>query len=123
MFLLFCVLMSYYPLRRHDGQVMAMLMIGYAAHRYVNELLRADERPEGFESWTSVVLFVAGIALWLWLARRPAQYRYRPAAVKAAAPAPVASEAVRAAGPTAVSSAPAATATSAARPGPRRNDR
>ncbi len=50
MFLLFWVLMFYYPFRRHDGQVMAILMIGYAAHRYVNELLRADERPVGFES-------------------------------------------------------------------------
>ena len=122
MFLLFWVLMFYYPFRRHDGQVMAVLMIGYAAHRYVNELLRADERPEGFESWTSVVLFVAGITLWLWLARRPAQYRYQPA-VKAAFPAPAASEAVRVASPTVVSPAPAATATSTARPGPRRNDR
>ena len=87
MFLLFWVLMFYYPFRRHDGQVMAVLMIGYSLHRYVNELLRADERPVGFESWTSVILFVAGVALWLWLARRPAQYTYKPAAKTAARPA------------------------------------
>src|SRR5207302_1368114 len=67
MFLLFLLLTAYYPFRRHDGQVMALMMVCYAAHRYVNELLRADERPEGFEKWSSVVLFAAGAALWLWL--------------------------------------------------------
>jgi phosphatidylglycerol---prolipoprotein diacylglyceryl transferase len=77
MILLFLLLTAYYPFRRHDGQVMALMMICYAAHRYLNELLRADERPEGFESWTSVILLVAGVALWLWLQRQPAQYRFQ----------------------------------------------
>ncbi len=89
MFLLFWVLTFYYPFRRHDGEIMALLMIGYSVHRYVNELLRADERPVGFESWTSVILFVAGVALWVWLARRPAQYRYQSAAATPAASATV----------------------------------
>ena len=75
MVLLFLVLSAYYPFRRHDGQVMALMMVGYSMHRYVNELLRADQRPVGFEAWTSVVLFAAGVLLWLWLARWPAQYR------------------------------------------------
>jgi phosphatidylglycerol:prolipoprotein diacylglycerol transferase len=75
MFLLFLLLTAYYPFRRHDGQVIALLMICYAVHRYLNEMLRADERPVGFESWTSVVLFVAGVGLWIWLWTRPAQYR------------------------------------------------
>ena len=119
MFLLFWVLTFYYPFRRHDGEIMALLMIGYSVHRYVNELLRADERPVGFESWTSVILFVAGVALWVWLARRPAQYRYQPAAA-----APAASEAVPSGGPSVISSASSpTTATSAGRPGPRRNGR
>ena len=77
MALLFLLLSAYYPFRRHDGQVMALMMIGYSMHRYVNELLRADERPVGFEAWTSVILFAGGVLLWLWLARRPAQYRLR----------------------------------------------
>jgi len=75
MALLFLLLTAYYPFRRHDGQVVALLMICYAVHRYLNEMLRADERPVGFESWTSVVLFVAGVVLWVYLWRRPAQYR------------------------------------------------
>jgi phosphatidylglycerol---prolipoprotein diacylglyceryl transferase len=85
MFLLFLLLTAYYPFRRHDGQVMALLMICYAAHRYLNEMLRADERPVGFESWTSVILFVAGVALWIYLWRRPAQYRFQTASDRAAA--------------------------------------
>jgi phosphatidylglycerol:prolipoprotein diacylglycerol transferase len=75
MFLMFLVLTAYYPLRRHDGQVIAVLMVGYGIHRYLNELLRDDPRPKGFESYTSVILVVAGMALWLYLQTRPAQYR------------------------------------------------
>jgi prolipoprotein diacylglyceryltransferase len=86
MFLLFLLLLAYYPFRRHDGQVMALLMMGYAVHRALNEMLRDDPRPEGFEKYTSWFVFAAGLVLWLWLWSRPAQYR---AAVKpAAAPEP-----------------------------------
>jgi prolipoprotein diacylglyceryltransferase len=87
MFLMFLVLTAYYPLRRHDGQVIAVLMVGYGIHRYLNELLRDDPRPKGFESYTSVFLVVAGIALWLYLQARPAQHRTeaKKGAVEAAA--------------------------------------
>jgi phosphatidylglycerol---prolipoprotein diacylglyceryl transferase len=71
MALLFLVLTAYYPLRRRQGQVMAVLMVGYGIHRYLNELLRDDPRPQGFESYTSVILVVAGIALWMYLQTRP----------------------------------------------------
>jgi prolipoprotein diacylglyceryltransferase len=71
MFLLFLVLTAYYPLRRREGQAIAVLMVGYGIHRYLNELLRDDPRPKGFESYTSVFLIVAGIALWLYLQTRP----------------------------------------------------
>jgi prolipoprotein diacylglyceryltransferase len=72
MFLLFLVLTAYYPLRRYPGQVMAVLMMGYAVHRFLNEMLRDDPRPIEFERYTSVALFVAGLALWLVLQRLPA---------------------------------------------------
>jgi len=72
MALLFLVLTAYYPLRGRQGQVMAVLMIGYGIHRYLNELLRDDPRPQGFESYTSIFLVVAGIALWAYLQTRPA---------------------------------------------------
>jgi phosphatidylglycerol:prolipoprotein diacylglycerol transferase len=70
--LLFLLLTAYYPLRRRPGQVLAVLMVGYGIHRYLNELLRDDPRPQGFESYTSIILVVAGIGWWLYLQSRPA---------------------------------------------------
>ncbi len=71
MVLLFLLLTAYYPFRRRKGQVMALLMVGYGIHRYLNELLRDDPRPKGFESYTSVFLVVAGLVLWTYLQMRP----------------------------------------------------
>jgi prolipoprotein diacylglyceryltransferase len=75
MLLLFLFLLAYTPFRRRDGQVIAVLMIGYGFHRYFNEMLRGDVRPTGFEHWTSLVLIIAGAALFAWLWRQPAQYQ------------------------------------------------
>ncbi|HXG08998.1 MAG TPA: prolipoprotein diacylglyceryl transferase family protein [Gemmataceae bacterium] len=77
MFLLFLLLTAFYPLRRHDGEVIALLMVGYAIHRYLNEMLRNDVRPEGFEKYASILLFVAGLVIFVWLRRKPAQYPAR----------------------------------------------
>jgi prolipoprotein diacylglyceryltransferase len=67
MALLLLLLLAYEPFRRRPGQVMAVLMVGYAIHRSLNELLRDDPRPVGFERYTSVALLAAGVVLWLWL--------------------------------------------------------
>jgi prolipoprotein diacylglyceryltransferase len=75
MFLLFLVLTAYYPLHTRDGQVMAVLMVCYGAHRFFNEMLRDDPRPVGFERYSSVLLVGAGLALLAWTWLRPAQYR------------------------------------------------
>jgi prolipoprotein diacylglyceryltransferase len=75
MFLLFLLLTTYYPFRRRDGEVMVLLMVCYAVHRFLNELLRADSRPVEFERYSSVILFACGVGLYLWLLRKPAQYR------------------------------------------------
>src|SRR5437763_276455 len=56
MVLLFLLLLAYEPFRRHDGQVMAVLMMGYALHRYLNEILRDDPRPESFVRYSSAML-------------------------------------------------------------------
>jgi phosphatidylglycerol:prolipoprotein diacylglycerol transferase len=63
MLLLFLLLVAYYPFRRHDGQLMALLMIGYGIHRYFNEILRADPRPTGFESVISILLVMGGVEI------------------------------------------------------------
>ncbi len=78
MFLLLLLLLAYEPFRRRDGQIMALLMVGYGIHRFLNEMLRDDPRPEGFESYTSVVLVAAGLALWLWLQLKPAAKEMEP---------------------------------------------
>ena len=71
MVLLILFLLAYYPYRRHDGQLMVLLMIGYAVHRFVNESLRIEPAVSGgltLSQWGSVVILVAavGIELYLW---------------------------------------------------------
>ena len=81
MALLFLLMAAFFPLRRHDGEIVSLLMIGYGLHRSLNEMLRGDVRPEGFEKYVSLCLIAAGIGLMLWLWRKPVQYK--PAAVPA----------------------------------------
>jgi prolipoprotein diacylglyceryltransferase len=78
MFLLFLLLMAYYPFRRHDGEVMVLFMLCYAAHRFVNEMLRNDTDPVAFGMTLSqngsIIVFVVALLLAIWLWRRPVQY-------------------------------------------------
>jgi len=74
MVLLLLLLLAYSPFKTRDGQVMAVLLVCYAVHRYLNELLRSDDRPTGFESYGSLLLLAAGLGFMIWLWRRPAQY-------------------------------------------------
>ena len=71
MALLILLLLAYYPYRRHDGQLMVMLMVGYAIHRFINESLRIEPVIGAgltLSQWGSVVIFVAavGIEVYLW---------------------------------------------------------
>jgi hypothetical protein len=87
MLLMFLLLTAYYPLRRRDGEVMIIFMIGYAVHRFLNEMLRNDTDPvlrlnvwgmalEPTLSQCGSILFliVALILAWM-LWRKPVQYR------------------------------------------------
>jgi len=72
----------FYPGRRRDGEVMALLMVAYPILRFVNESLRADE-PAVVAGLTaaqaiSVGLLLAGVATWCTLARRPGVTRHSP---------------------------------------------
>jgi phosphatidylglycerol:prolipoprotein diacylglycerol transferase len=65
----------YYPRRRRDGEVMALLMVTYPITRFLIECLRDDERPF-FAGMTisqniSVVLLAAGLLTWSYLIRLP----------------------------------------------------
>jgi hypothetical protein len=67
MILVLLLLLAFDSLKRREGQVMALIMICYGIHRYVNEILRIDVRPAGFESYISVLLFFSGIGMMVWL--------------------------------------------------------
>jgi hypothetical protein len=78
--LLMLVLLAYEPLGRNPGQVMALLLVGYGIHRYLNEILRDDPRPRDFEWLGSAVCVAAGVVLWLVLQRRTAARKALPPA-------------------------------------------
>ena len=75
--LLLCLLaLAYYPIRRRDGEVMALLMVTYPISRILIEYLRSDERVF-FAGMTisqniSLGLFICGLAYWYQLSRLPA---------------------------------------------------
>lgn len=73
--LLLALLSVYYPRRRRDGEVMALLMVTYPVTRFLNESLRGDEGAV-FAGLTmaqniSVVLLLCGLVAWSYLARLP----------------------------------------------------
>ena len=74
--LLLCLLLTaYYPLRKRDGEVMALLMVTYPVTRFLIEWLRNDE-GSFFAGLTisqniSLGIFALGLINWAWLRRRP----------------------------------------------------
>jgi phosphatidylglycerol---prolipoprotein diacylglyceryl transferase len=73
---LMVLLLAYSPIRRRDGEVMALLMVTYPITRVLIEFLRNDERVF-FAGMTisqniSVVLALCGLAFWYQLSRSPA---------------------------------------------------
>lgn len=70
MVLLIFFLLAYYPYRRHDGQLMVLLMVGYALHRFVNESLRIEPTIGlglTLSQWGSVVIFATAVAIEIYL--------------------------------------------------------
>jgi prolipoprotein diacylglyceryltransferase len=73
--LLFLLLTAFYPFRRHYGEVFILFMLCYALHRFLNEMLRDDTDPLAdrltLSQNGSILFFLAGVALWLWIRRQP----------------------------------------------------
>lgn len=69
------LLSAYYPLRRRDGEVAALLLVTYPITRALIEYLRGDEAAVflgmTISQTVSAVLFLAGVAFWAWLLKRP----------------------------------------------------
>lgn len=73
--LLLALLTAYFPLRRRDGEVMALLMVTYPVTRFLIEGLRDDEPPI-FAGMTlsqniSVAILACGLVAWYRLSRLP----------------------------------------------------
>jgi len=81
---LLLLLSAFFPLRRRDGEVAALLMVTYAITRFLIEFLRNDDGAfvAALVSQTiSVALFLTGLAFWAWLVKQPAElYRDQDAA-------------------------------------------
>lgn len=79
MVLLIGLLLAFYPFRRHDGQLMTLLMFGYAIHRFINESLRIEPAVGmglTLSQWGSVVIFAAAVGIegYLWI-RMPSRWK------------------------------------------------
>jgi phosphatidylglycerol:prolipoprotein diacylglycerol transferase len=73
--LLAWVLWSYYPYRRRDGEVMALLLILHPISRFLLEAIRVDESPVwgtglSISQNLSLAFFLIGVAMWLILQRQ-----------------------------------------------------
>jgi prolipoprotein diacylglyceryltransferase len=93
MVLLILLLLAYYPYRRHDGQLMVLLMVGYAVHRFINESLRIEPTIGlglTLSQWGSVVIFAAAVAIeaYLWRTSPSRWAGESPPAPPAAVPPP-----------------------------------
>lgn len=79
-FLLFLVLWFYYPLRRADGQVTALMLSLYPLIRFLLEWIRTDEAGQfgtslTISQWVSLALVASAIGLW-WASRRFGDLRF-----------------------------------------------
>ena len=69
------LLSAFYPFRRRDGEVMALLMVTYPISRFFIETLRDDEGVFliglTISQFISVVLFPCGLVAWAYLSSLP----------------------------------------------------
>lgn len=74
-FVLMALLLAFFPLRRRDGEVMALLMVSYPVTRFLIEWLRNDEGAflvgMTISQTISVAVFTGGVLMWGWLVTRP----------------------------------------------------
>jgi phosphatidylglycerol:prolipoprotein diacylglycerol transferase len=71
-------LWNYYPYRRRDGEVAALLITVYPITRFLLEAIRVDEPGQlgtefSISQWISAVLLVGAAAAWFMLRARPRQ--------------------------------------------------
>jgi phosphatidylglycerol:prolipoprotein diacylglycerol transferase len=76
-------LWSWYPFRRRDGEVFALLITIYPISRFLLEIIRIDESAVfgtglSISQNISLALLASAVGLWIYLLRKPAgNLRYR----------------------------------------------
>jgi phosphatidylglycerol---prolipoprotein diacylglyceryl transferase len=77
MALLLFFLLSYYPYKAHDGELMVFMMVGYAVHRFLNEMLRTDNEITvtglTLSQNISIGILLGAMVLAFFVYRRPRQ--------------------------------------------------
>jgi phosphatidylglycerol---prolipoprotein diacylglyceryl transferase len=74
---LLCLLLwSFYPFRRCDGQVMALLLTLYPIGRFLEEMIRDDEvgrfgTPFTISQLISMIVFAIAVGFWAYLWKQP----------------------------------------------------
>ncbi len=73
-------LWSFYPFRRRDGEVIALLLTVYPISRFLLEVIRVDESPVfgtglSISQNISILLFLGAMVLWATLSRLPRRQR------------------------------------------------
>lgn len=74
--LLFLVLLAYYPYRRRDGEVFALMMTIHPIARFLQEIVRIDEKAVfhtglSISQNISLVMLAGAVVLWIYLLRQP----------------------------------------------------
>jgi phosphatidylglycerol:prolipoprotein diacylglycerol transferase len=75
-FLIALVLLAWYPFRRHNGEIVVLMMTIYPITRFLEEIIRIDE-PAIFGTGLSIsqnvsLLILAGaVAMWVYVLRQP----------------------------------------------------
>ena len=74
--LLAWLLWAYYPYRRREGEVLALMLTIHPIARFLLEIVRVDESAVfgtglSISQNISILLFALGMALWFWLSRQP----------------------------------------------------
>ena len=74
--LLALVLWFFYPFRRRDGEVFALLITVHPVSRFLLEMIRSDEDTQFNTGLTiaqlmSIGICACGVALWIYLQRQP----------------------------------------------------
>lgn len=74
--LLTWLLWSFYPWRRCDGEVTALMLTLHPISRFLLEIIRVDESAVfgtglSISQNLSIVIFAGGVLLWIWLLKKP----------------------------------------------------